>query len=69
MTEKKKRRLGCCVDRKYGTGCNDDNCMQLPADTTCADCVHVIRCTTLFGSEPENDTCEWFPRRFARRAT
>lgn len=55
---------GCCVDKKYGKGCNEQTCMTLPAGESCATCVHVWRCTTIFGSKPEDTSCQFFPRRF-----
>lgn len=74
---------GCCVDRLYAErnpdhpgaaalrrlGCTPTTCMQLPEGQTCSDCVHVRRCTTLFGAKPDNTTCDFFPRRFAAATT
>lgn len=39
-------------------------CMLLPDGKTCADCVHVERCTTIFGAKPENTSCGFEPIRF-----
>ena len=39
-------------------------CMLLPKGKTCADCVHVERCTTIFGAKPENTSCGFEPIRF-----
>lgn len=56
---------GCCVDRKYGTGCTDDTCMRLPAGKTCGDCVHTRRCEGLgYTQSPDEKACSFFPRRF-----
>lgn len=56
--------LGCCVDKKYGKGCSDSTCMELPEGVTCGDCRHVVRCTRIFGVKAENRSCDFFPRRF-----
>lgn len=50
---------GCCVD-----GCNDETCMRLPMGAVCADCVHVRRCSALFGVQSTARTCDFYPRRF-----
>jgi len=40
--------------------------MKLPAGKTCADCVHIKRCTAFgFTDSPENVWCDFFPNRFA----
>lgn len=39
-------------------------CMYLPDGKTCADCVHVERCTLMFGAKPENTSCGFEPIRF-----
>lgn len=51
---------GCCVDR----ACQPHTCMALPAGKTCADCVHVERCVTMFGIKPESAICDFYPRRY-----
>lgn len=51
---------GCCYDRS----CTPDTCMNLPADSTCANCWHLDRCMKLFGCDPGNTSCDFFPRRF-----
>lgn len=38
--------------------------MKLPEGKTCADCVHVMRCTIMFGVNPENTSCDFEPIRF-----
>lgn len=55
---------GCCADE----ACTDATCMALPEGKTCGDCVHVYRCTTMFGHSPSDTYCDWFPRRFRERA-
>ncbi|MCK9567431.1 hypothetical protein M0R72_00610 [Candidatus Pacearchaeota archaeon] len=39
--------LGCCVDKKYGKGCTEETCMQLPKGKTCGDCGHIARCKAM----------------------
>jgi hypothetical protein len=51
---------GCCADK----ACNGETCMSLPGGVTCGSCVHLKRCAALFGCEPTNDQCDWFPRRY-----
>jgi len=46
---------GCCRDK----ACDASDCMTLPAGKTCADCVHVRKCTALCGAEPTNTWCDW----------
>lgn len=38
--------------------------MNLPEGKTCADCVHVRRCTGIFGVSPLDEGCDFFPVRF-----
>lgn len=38
--------------------------MNLPADKTCADCVHCRRCCAMFGHIPQDQVCDWYPSRF-----
>lgn len=40
------------------------NDMSLPEGKTCGDCVHVRRCTAMFGHIPEDEACDWSPSRF-----
>lgn len=40
--------------------------MLLDDGVTCADCMHVNRCTSMFGSDPEHDYCQFYPNRFTR---
>lgn len=51
---------GCCVDKKYGKGCNESTCMTLPAGKTCGDCAHVRRCTAIFGMTETDTSCSFF---------
>lgn len=39
-------------------------CMDIPEGMTCADCVYVKRCTSIFGAKPENTKCDFEPIRF-----
>ena len=54
---------GCCADK----ACTDSTCMELPVGKACADCVHMYRCGLMFGHEPTDTYCDWFPRRFRER--
>ena len=36
-------------------------CMDLPKGKTYADCIHVVRCTTIFGAKPDNNYCGFDP--------
>ena len=42
-------------------------CMRLPDGKTCADCIHVERCTMMFGAKPENTSCGFEPIRFKEK--
>ncbi len=39
-------------------------CMDLSEGKTCADCVHVEKCVTMFGAKAENKHCGFEPVRF-----
>jgi len=54
---------GCCVDKS----CTDETCMQLSDGKTCGDCRHVRRCVLMFGHQPSDTYCDWFPRRFVEK--
>ncbi len=41
--------------------------MELPKGKTCADCIHVRRCTLMFGAEAGNDYCGFHPRKFREK--
>lgn len=51
---------GCCVDRS----CTPETCMELPAGKTCGDCIHHERCCVMYGHVPDDNYCDFFPRRF-----
>jgi len=38
--------------------------MDLPAEMTCADCIHCERCCAIFGHIPADQVCDWSPSRF-----
>lgn len=59
--------LGCCVDKKYGTGCTEQTCMQLPDGETCGTCIHFARCAAMHGADKSCTTCDFFPRQFRKR--
>lgn len=40
--------------------------MDLPPGETCGTCVHVYRCTRMFGAMPENTACDFYPVRFSK---
>lgn len=42
-------------------------CMDLPKGKTCADCVNVVKCTTMFGAKAENTYCGFEPVRFREK--
>lgn len=58
--ENLNRVLGCCADKS----CVENTCMWLPDNLTCADCKHVYRCCSIFGSKETDKDCQFFPRRF-----
>lgn len=42
----------------------DPDKMRLPAGITCGDCVHIRRCSAIFGHTATDKTCDWSPSRF-----
>ena len=52
-----------CPDRK---NCQRQ-CMKLPDGKTCGDCQYVNWCTTVYGSKPENTSCDFEPIRFKQK--
>lgn len=52
-----------CRNCEYRKNCRHQ-CMNLPDWKTCADCVHVSWCTTVYGAKPENTKCDFEPIRF-----
>jgi hypothetical protein len=66
---------GCCADRisaaragRFNNGCTEATCMSLPDGATCGDCKHVRHCVAMYAVTPERTTCDFFPRRFIRKA-
>ena len=56
---------GCCYDK----ACTKDTCMDLPEGETCGTCYHLPRCSAFgFTSSAENKNCDFFPRRFHKKA-
>jgi hypothetical protein len=53
-------KQGCC----YGEDCTATTCMNLAGESTCAECVHIKRCASMFGQESTATYCQFFPRRF-----
>jgi hypothetical protein len=41
-----------------------DMAAKLLKGTTCADCLHIVRCTALGCTWPEREECDWDPSRF-----
>lgn len=51
--------------RRYGDkALPEHRAMNLPPNMTCHDCVHVRRCTAMFGHIPADELCDWSPSRF-----
>lgn len=42
----------------------DPDKMRLPQGTTCGDCVHIRRCSMIFGHTETDAYCDWSPSRF-----
>lgn len=42
----------------------DPDKMRLPVGVTCGDCVHIRRCTLMFGHTATDTYCDWSPSRF-----
>lgn len=40
--------------------------MDLPPGESCSTCVHVDRCTRMFGAKPGNTACDFYPVRFQK---
>lgn len=56
---------GCCVDLACSRADpTKPPCMALGDGLACKDCVHMLRCTSIFGAKPENTYCQFFPSRF-----
>lgn len=46
----------------------DPDKMRLPTATTCGDCVHIRRCSMIFGHTATDTYCDWSPSRFQAAA-
>lgn len=42
----------------------DPDKMRLPKGKTCGDCVHIRRCSLIFGHTTTDTYCDWSPSRF-----
>lgn len=42
----------------------DPDKMNLPVGITCGDCVHIRRCSGMFGHTETDRYCDWSPSRF-----
>lgn len=45
---------GCCIDKE----CTQETCMELPSGKTCGDCVHIKKCSAMFGHKPKDTYCD-----------
>lgn len=59
-----KHTHGCCAD----AACNDKTCMALPDGKSCGDCTHVRHCVAFYAQAQTDTYCDFFPRRFSKRA-
>lgn len=46
----------------------DPDKMRLPKGTSCGDCVHIRRCSAIYGHTASDTYCDWSPSRFAPAA-
>ena len=46
----------------------DPDKMRLPVNVTCGDCIHIRRCTLMFGHTATDTYCDWSPSRFKAAA-
>lgn len=46
----------------------DPDKMRLPVNVTCGDCIHIRRCTLMFGHTVTDAYCDWSPSRFKAAA-
>lgn len=59
-----------CRDCDYYKAKNcKHQCMYLPDKKTCADCMHINLCESIFGAQPENTSCGFEPIRFRAKET
>jgi len=42
----------------------DADKMRLPVGTTCGSCVHIRRCSMIFGHTETDTYCDWVPSRY-----
>lgn len=42
----------------------DPDKMRLPKGVTCGDCVHIRRCSAIYGHTETDTYCDWSPSRF-----
>lgn len=42
----------------------DPDKMRLPKGVTCGDCVHISRCSAIYGHTATDTYCDWSPSRF-----
>lgn len=47
----------------------DPDMMRLPGGMTCGDCVHIRRCSMIFGHTETDMDCDWSPSRFRAKAS
>ena len=43
------------------------NEMDLPEGKTCSNCIHCRRCCAMFGAQPDNTSCDFYPVRFQEK--
>jgi len=51
---------GCCADKV----CTPETCMTLPDGASCSMCVTATYCRKVFGVDPANTWCDFYPRRY-----
>lgn len=47
---------------------SDPEKMRLPKGITCGDCVHIRRCSMIYGHTETDTYCDWSPSRFIAKA-
>jgi hypothetical protein len=40
---------------------------ELPVNKTCGDCVHIYRCSKIYGHVESDKYCDWIPIRFQEK--
>lgn len=48
---------------------SDPDKMKLPVGSKCGDCVHIRRCSMIYGHVETDTYCDWSPSRFIARPT